>query len=137
MSMRILIAGAVLSLSLVSLAQAAPVTLTADLSGKNEVSGGDEKATGTASVVIDVDAKTVKWTITTKDLADPVAAHIHSGAAGANGGVVVNFGKDLTGSLSDQSADALKGIVEKPGDFYVNVHSKTNPGGAARGQLKK
>lgn len=137
MSMRILIAGAVLSLSLASLAQAAPVTLTADLSGKNEVANGDENATGNGSVVIDVEAKTVKWTITTKDLEDPVAAHIHSGKAGTNGGVVVNFGKDLTGTLSDQKAEDLSAILANPGDYYINVHSKTNPAGAARGQLKK
>src|SRR5919112_3015719 len=61
---------------------------TAKLSGDNEVGGGDPDGSGTAAV------KTrgtevcydLKWTGV-----DVTMAHIHKGAAGTNGDVVVNF----------------------------------------------
>lgn len=76
-------------------------------------------------------------------------AHIHTGGAGVNGGIVVNTG--LTAAeplvLSDGSATlnvigisvtpaVAQGIVDNPGAWYFNVHSPLNPGGLARGQLE-
>jgi hypothetical protein len=79
-----------------------------------------------------------------------VAAHIHPGAAGVNGGVLVNTGLVATspvtqvdGVMSFSStgvsvpAATLQGIVNNPAGFYFNVHSPTNPGGVARGQLDR
>jgi hypothetical protein len=34
-------------------------------------------------------------------------------------------------------AATIQGIVNNPAGFYFNVHSPTNPGGAARGQLDR
>jgi hypothetical protein len=79
-----------------------------------------------------------------------VAAHIHPGAAGVNGGVIVNTGL-LAASPVTQSdgvmsfsasnisvpAATLQNIVNNPAGFYFNVHSPTNPGGVARGQLNR
>lgn len=77
-----------------------------------------------------------------------IAAHIHPGAAGANGPPLVNTGvspsapivmADGTGTLTITgipigSADA-QGIAANPAGYYFNVHTPLNPGGAARGQL--
>jgi CHRD domain len=79
-----------------------------------------------------------------------VAAHIHPGAAGVNGGVIVNTGV-VAGSPVTQSdgvmsftsapvtvpAATLQSIVNNPAGFYFNVHSPTNSGGVARGQLNR
>jgi hypothetical protein len=35
------------------------------------------------------------------------------------------------------SATNLQNIVNNPAAFYFNVHSPTNPGGVARGQLNR
>jgi hypothetical protein len=77
-----------------------------------------------------------------------VAAHIHPGAAGVNGAVLVSTGlvagspvTPTNGVMSfsatgvSVSATNLQNIVNNPAAFYFNVHSPTNPGGVARGQL--
>lgn len=74
-------------------------------------------------------------------------AHIHPGAAGANGGILVNTGigsgdVTLTNGAGaflrtsiPLSADVAQGILNAPGNYYFNVHSVMNTGGVARGQL--
>lgn len=78
-----------------------------------------------------------------------VGAHIHPGAAGVNGPVIVNTGvsASTTPSTTESGimtfnitgitvpAAAAQSIVSNPGAFYFNVHSPLNPGGFARGQL--
>ena len=76
-------------------------------------------------------------------------AHIHPGASGVNGGVLVNtglsaaapfvLGGDGTGNRSitvDISQADATNIAATPANFYFNVHTTLNPSpGAARGQL--
>lgn len=78
-----------------------------------------------------------------------VGAHIHPGAAGVNGGVVVSTGLNATSTLdvADEGftsfnaaninviAATAQAIIANPGGYYFNVHSTQNPGGVARGQL--
>lgn len=67
----------------------------------------------------------------------PAAAHIHKGAAGTDGPVVVTLkaGRATAGctTLSRSLASAL---VSRPGGYYVNVHTADFPSGAVRGQLR-
>ena len=76
------------------------------------------------------------------------AAHIHTGAAGSNGGPVVNLqlsagqitlanggGSFTRTDLSATSSDIARQIVDNPAGFYFNAHTQLNPGGAVRGQL--
>ena len=71
------------------------------------------------------------------------AAHIHVGAAGSPGPIVVmlfmeNFaGTDSTsGCVEDVDRALVKAIRKDPSGYYVNVHSLPSfPGGAVRGQL--
>lgn len=74
-------------------------------------------------------------------------AHIHTGAAGVNGGIVVNLALSpgeitlTTGSGAlvkaniALTADIANQIVANPAGFYFNAHTTLNPGGAVRGQL--
>ncbi|CAN5274709.1 hypothetical protein BH24ACT10_BH24ACT10_01950 [soil metagenome] len=56
-----------------------------------------------------------------------VLAHIHEGAAGTNGGVVVDFtglieGNSAAGCVSVGRA-LVKEISQDPADYYVNTHA--------------
>jgi len=77
------------------------------------------------------------------------AAHIHPGATGVNGGVIVSLGV-VAGEvvLANGSGTFTKGpinvppevaqqIINNPAGYYFNVHSTLNPGGVARGQLQR
>jgi hypothetical protein len=107
------------------------------LSGANEVPAVTTPATGTATVTIG-DDRSVKVAVTVSGMT-PTASHIHEGAAGTNGPVIVPFTK--TGDNTFASGDGAK-LTEaqyasyKAGNLYVNVHSAKNPGGEIRGQIK-
>ena len=72
----------------------------------------------------------------------PTLAHIHEGAAGTNGPIVVTWSRQPIGDPG-VSAGCVPGIdpalVERirrtPSEFYVNVHTGPFPAGAVRGQL--
>ena len=67
------------------------------------------------------------------------AAHIHKGAAGTNGPVVVPFtapGADGTSSgCATADAALIADILANRAGYYVNVHTKEHPAGAIRSQL--
>ena len=114
-------------------AEATLINLVATLSGSNEVGGGDNDGSGTATLTIDDTLLSVSWLITVANLDPVILDHIHSGAAGVNGPVVVDFSGQLSGSgLVD--AD-LAAVLANPSAFYVNVHTTAFTGGAIRGQL--
>jgi hypothetical protein len=106
------------------------------LSGANEVPPVTTTASGEGTISI-ADDGSVSGNVTTKGV-KATAAHIHMGAAGKNGPVIVPFTKDgdtfkaPAGAKLD--ADQMKAF--KAGDLYFNVHSDANPGGELRAQLK-
>ncbi len=82
--------------------------------------------------------------------------HIHSGGPTVSGPVTVSSGisggaasvQDASGSGAiwrqaqvDGSAtvalDTLKGMLDDPGGYYVNLHTSTHPAGVIRGQLRR
>ena len=76
----------------VASAKQTTVTLTARLSGAQEVQAADPDGSGKAFVMIDVEAGEVCFDIKSlSDVGTPNRGHIHEGAAGANGGIVVPF----------------------------------------------
>jgi hypothetical protein len=128
---------AVLLVALVAPAVLAQESFRANLTGGAEVPPCDADGTGTALVTIT--DTTVAYTITVANIDAPTAQHIHIGAAGVNGAIVVNLpgtwvGNTLTGTTTTTSAQAAA-IIANPSGFYVNVHTNACPGGAVRGQL--
>ena len=119
--------------------------LVAKLSGANEVPASNAADRGSA--VIRLNAKTLKvcWSFSSLKLTAraglgtaPAAAHIHVGAAGVNGAVVVPLGATYARRGCTTSTKAqIDAILASPKGFYVNVHNESYPGGAVRGQLKK
>jgi hypothetical protein len=110
------------------------------LRGAEEVGPGDPDAIGAALIRLDQRNGEVCYAIAvTRVDGTIVAAHIHRGARGTNGPVVVNFVPPADGFVHDCVAVAPALIAEirtSPEGFYVNVHSSPNfPAGAVRGQL--
>jgi hypothetical protein len=107
------------------------------LSGSNEVPPVAGTASGSGTVTIKEDRSVSAQIMVTGMTA--TAAHIHEGAAGTNGPVIVPFTK--TGDNAFVAPEGAK-LTEaqyasyKAGKLYVNVHSAKNPGGEVRAQLK-
>jgi hypothetical protein len=118
---------------------AAPVMaaeVKVSLSGANEVPAVTTSASGGGTIVVGDDGA-VSGSVTTTGVAG-TAAHIHVGAAGKNGPVIVPLTKEgdtyKVPAGAKLTAEHLASF--KAGDLYVNVHSAAHPGGEIRGQLK-
>lgn len=124
------------SLLLAAAALAAETRLSAELA---DAGGGDSDGSGSASITIDPETGEVCYELSVENIGDVAASHIHEGAEGEEGGVVVPLDADgFTDSSSDclDASDAdLAAIVANPADFYVNIHTADFPNGAIRGQL--
>ena len=80
----------------------------------------------------------IRWTLTFRRLSGKaMAAHIHKGAPGEAGPVVVPLCAPCkTGQNGRQAiSEDLAAALEK-GGYYVNVHTAKNQGGEIRGSLK-
>jgi len=115
---------------------AAPMGFSADLADGGE---GDTDGSGSASITIDPDTGEVCWDLSVESIADVTASHIHVGAEGESGDVVVPLDADGFSGTSDGCVDAsdadLDAIIADPAGFYVNIHTEDFPAGAIRGQL--
>jgi hypothetical protein len=82
--------------------------------------------------------KTLTWKLTYSHLSGAgFAAHIHKGKAGKSGPVLVSLcGPCHSGQTG--TARVTEAIVQaiEAGSTYVNVHTKKNPNGEIRGQVK-
>jgi len=137
------------------------VTLTAQLSPANEVppvTNADASGSGNVTVTLKV-TRNSAGTITaaTADFAvsltgflpatSVIMAHIHSGAVGVNGDVVVDTGVTAgqvvlangAGSFTRNGVsvtpDLAQNLITNTAGFYFNVHTVLTPSGAVRGQL--
>jgi hypothetical protein len=122
------------------------------LKGTNEVPVADADGRGIARIEIKPATNEVCFKVTFDSTGTPNRGHIHVGAAGINGGIVVPL-FELVGMPADARNDALeKGrlsdcvtidpvvfdvdqILADPAGFYVNLHNARFPGGAIRCQL--
>jgi hypothetical protein len=143
-----LLTGAALLLALAPAVLAAENFAT-ELSGANQVPPVEVAATGDATVTISDDEQTVSWDVSYSGLTGaPAAGHIHIGAEGENGPVMIPFAEvtetgttgsfaaaDYTGGdgLPADWAGVLAAI--RDGNAYVNIHTEANPSGEIRGQL--
>jgi len=106
------------------------------LSGANEVPPVSTAASGSGTISVAEDGA-VSGSVKTSGV-DGTMAHIHVGAAGANGPVIVPLtkGADGTWSVPDGAKLTAEQLAAyKAGKLYVNVHSAANKGGEIRAQL--
>ena len=132
---------------------ATKVVFTADLKSTEEVppiANAEASCSGTATVTLDKAANSGVFEAELRGCpatTEPTIMHIHRGAKGANGGVVVNSGLvagewkltagagKITKNIATIDAALLNEIIASPAAFYYNVHSAVNGGGVVRAQL--
>ena len=99
------------------------------------------KAAGvfTAAITERQGKATIRWTLTYRRLSGAaVAAHIHRGAPGVAGPVVVALCGPCRNGQNGRRVvdeDVVSGFPS--GRYYVNVHTGKNSAGEIRGQLKR
>jgi CHRD domain len=146
-----------------------PTVFNVQLRASNEVppvTNAENTATGTAVITIKperdgsgtVTGGTIDFSVSMNGLQSNTvltAAHIHPGAAGVPGGVLIGTGLTSqdnvpisNGSASfsklnvpangttTTAAQNISAILANPAGFYFNVHTAANPGGVMRGQLQ-
>jgi hypothetical protein len=109
------------------------------LTGEAESPAGDPVATGTATVRLRLGQAQLCYQLAADNLPAAAAAHVHAGAAGTSGDVVIplktpNASGKASGCTSTTRA-LVKAILASPAGYYVNVHTAQFPAGAIRGQL--
>jgi hypothetical protein len=132
------------------------MTFTSTLKGAGEVPPTTSTATGVCTFTLSSDGNTMHFVLTVNNMYNITASHIHLGAAGTNGPVIVSLfsGPAKTGTFTgtlasgDITASNLIGDLQgktmsdlvadiNNGMCYVNVHSTANPGGEIRGIVQK
>lgn len=107
-----------------------------NLSGDQESPPVKSAASGSGTIKIG-DDKSVSGSIKTKNISAG-GGHIHEGAPGTNGEVIIKLIKSGDEwkvpegtKLTDEQYKAFQ-----MGNLYVNLHTKANPNGEIRGQVK-
>src|SRR6185295_12949909 len=119
-----------------SVASAAQTHFKATLNGAQEVPAFTTSATGmVADLVYDDTSNDLTGTITITGIADGdfVQAHIHSGACGVAGNILVNLPDQASHMLVLGAGDV---VIDQAGDIqdlmdgklYINVHTAANGG---------
>lgn len=113
---------------------------TVALSGANEVPAVTTTATGTALLRITADNKLYsRITVTNLETTDALTmAHIHSGATGVNGAVLIGLASAAAdfGVTKINTPTATQIASIRNDAVYVNVHSTTRASGVIRGQIR-
>jgi hypothetical protein len=126
--------------------------LTAELTPEAEVPAptlpDDYEGSGSASATISDDESEIAYEVSYENLTGPpVASHIHFGAEGVAGGIILPLAhgdSPFSGTLTEADftpvdggpqtyAEALEAI--RAGDTYINIHTEQNAPGEIRGQL--
>jgi hypothetical protein len=145
-------------------ASATKPTFTAELRPSNEVppiSNAESSGIGNVTVTFDtttnasgaITSASATFVVNTTGFppSTPInAAHIHPGAVGVNGGVLVSTtlvagevvlnasgGGSFTRTQSSLDPAVAQNIINNPAGFYFNVHTQAFPQGVMRGQLVK
>ena len=110
-------------------------SVSVKLSGAEEVPPTNVQGSGNGTITVKSDGA-VSGSVTTTGVQGTMA-HIHQGAKGQNGPVIIPLTKSgdtysvpAGAKLNDAQIKAFK-----EGGLYVNVHTAANKGGEVRGQL--
>ena len=121
--------------------QAAPQSFKVTLTGAQQVPPVQTSATGTADLSYDPATRVVTWSVTYSRLSGPATmAHFHGpAAAGKNGPPVIwltEKGKPVESPIKGEATLTPEQAQQfNAGEWYINVHTQTNPGGEVRGQV--
>jgi hypothetical protein len=111
-------------------------TFSTLMSSDQEVPATSSAATGYGTIVLDPAAKTISGVLVTNGIVG-TAAHIHEGAPGVAGPVII----PLSGGPTVWTVPVGTVVTDdqiaklKAGAYYLNAHTTGAPGGEIRGQL--
>ena len=107
------------------------------LNGGEEVPSVFTESAGMGVVKVNTQSRAIEGTVLIRGLSDVTVAHIHAGAVGVNGPIIIPLIGDGDVQvvppdtfLTPQELESFFG-----GELYFNVHTETNPGGEIRGQI--
>jgi hypothetical protein len=129
-------AAALVAAGCAQMSSPAPSGANVILNGNQEVPPVSTAATGSGTIRVLMD-RSVSGSVMTFGVAG-TAAHIHLGAPGANGPVIIPLNRTADNTWSVPASIRLNDAQYEAfglGNLYVNVHSAANPGGEIRGQL--
>ena len=113
------------------------------MTGANEVPPEDPGGNGSAQFTIQGSTICGTFQLTTTPPSTVTGTHIHAGASGAEGGIVVDFGAALNQqtcvtcpSAACPNASTPSNIIANPAGFYGNIHTLAFSEGAVRAQLQ-
>lgn len=114
---------------------------SAALSGDQEVPPIETDASGVGTFFLNDAKDSLCVSLTVTGLSGPVTgAHIHTGAVGENGPVLINFDGNISGNRiqavvtgDDLTPESLKMMLD--GELYFNIHTEMHPAGEIRGQI--
>ena len=131
----------VMGLAWMGAARAEAGSFKVPLTGAQSVPPVDTSGTGTADLTYDPATRVVTWNITYSGLSSPVTmAHFHGPAKQGKNAPVIIW---LTSKTTPPSSPITGSVTLTPeqaqqfsaGDWYVNVHTQSNPAGEIRGQV--
>lgn len=96
-------------------------------------------ATGSGSLVVDPATRAATGSITLNGIT-ATQAHVHIGATGVNGPIIVplaNTAADVWSVPANTTLTAEQFAAFKRNDLYYNAHSAEFPGGEIRGQIRR
>jgi hypothetical protein len=110
--------------------------VSVNLTGAEEVPPVSTSGSGSGNFRVAEDG-TITGSVTTKGVPGTMA-HIHQGAKGRNGPVIVPLTKngDTYSVPTGRKLTAAQLQAFKAGNTYVNVHTARHKGGEVRGQLQ-
>ena len=115
------------------------LVFTARMSGDQENPQVASDGQGVAVLTFDQTQTNVYLNVSLSNLSSPITgAHIHEGALGENGPVILDLTPFLSGNRIKGVMRGLPNTVMSKlltGDYYINVHTENHPAGEIRGQL--
>jgi CHRD domain len=134
----VLVAGGLLAGGSALAASSTPTTVTVHMKGSLEVPKGSPTGTGIFKYQLIPSKKKVCYSLTWSKIGTALASHIHKGAKGTSGPVVIPLSLATpvkhSGCVTAKKSLILA-IQAHPSRYYVNVHTAKYPAGAIRGQL--
>jgi hypothetical protein len=94
-------------------------------------------AVGTGTLILETPSRLIGGSVSLDGMT-ATAAHIHQGAVGVNGPIIVNLVETTPGTWSVPAGSMLtesQAAAFTAGELYFNAHTTANPNGEIRGQI--